>query len=161
MRRRRQEKLEIITQTYKGIELVFDKTKDHWLYTLRGHDRYAKSLGSAMKEIDKPAPKGGKPFEPVEVMRSAGPHLWSGDKAKFEKATVTSIANDRYSNDVWISQKGSRAKVRPDSCYLITPKNLNVMKSITDLSSKIATLEKLKSQLYDSLETLHIEKEEQ
>ena len=74
MRRRRSTQTEIHSTIHKDIEIVFDNSMDIWRYTLRGRERSAGTLGKAIAEIDKPAPKGGKPFERIECML-----LWKSD----------------------------------------------------------------------------------
>jgi hypothetical protein len=159
-RRDRSTHTTVHTVNHKGVEIVYDSFDDIWRYTLRGRDHTSKSLGIAMKEIDKPMPKGGKPFERVEVM-TANRRSWNSDKDTWVKVTVTSIATTNYTTEVWTIDKAKqRAKVRPDTCYLITPQNLEVMKQITELSVQIEALQKRKSKMYGQLETLIVEKEE-
>lgn len=147
----------IHSTVHNGIEIVYDMQRDQWVFTLHGRDRHAKSLGEAIKLIEKPAPKHGE-FKRVECMVAAG--SW-GREDSFERVVVTSIADDKYSNDVWtVTVRGKvRSKRREDACYLITPNNMKLMDQIKKLSTEIVKLEKMKNRLYDQLHKLHVERE--
>src|SRR6476646_9588862 len=115
-----------ITVKYRDItEIVYDEEKDKWVFTLRGRERSAESLGKAKEIIDKPEPKNKKPFERVKCI-GLSRHSWVRDKP-FEEFEVTSIAEGPgYGRvEVWTSSKANgREKRNADGCYPATPANM-------------------------------------
>jgi hypothetical protein len=62
-----QEKEKTLSVVYRDIEITYDKYKNKWFFTLRGHDRSAETLINAKKAIDVPPPKEEKSFKRFEA----------------------------------------------------------------------------------------------
>jgi hypothetical protein len=144
----------IVCVPYKGIDIVYDEPNDKWKFTLRNQDRETKSLNLARQIIDKPVPKGKKPFERTRCI--------TDDYGGLREVDVTSIAEACYGTVyVWtVDDEGNKRKVRSDACYTLTDKNKELWKKIKVQHAKIAAAHEEIEKLDKQLKPLRIEVEE-
>ena len=148
----------VVTQ-YQGIEIVYDEGSNQWVFTLRGRERAASSLGSAKLIIDKPAPKDKKPFERVRVYLGAR----YGRFGEYKEGEVTSIAApgpwQNSSKEVWTTVDGERTKRDARNCYPVNATNTRIVGLIRHAGQTVAKLQAEMERLVQLLEPLNIEKE--
>jgi len=144
---------ESITTKYQGIDIAYDESENQWVFELRGKERKSASLGLAKAAIDAPPPKDKKPFKRIEVY--VGTDL--------DKATVTSIAENRYGSrpEVWVNYAEpkrwrKREKRGVDSCYPVNEHNRAVINQITALHDKAGELQREAYKLRETLQPLVI-----
>lgn len=155
-----------VTIQYSGITVEYFEEPNKWRFELRGRERNAESLKQAKEWIDKPEPvskKAAKNFERFEVLL-AGRWGYEGHKPDSRRiVTVTSIAEDRFRNDVndpsaaWIVNKaGERSKESVQNLYVLNAANEKKWAEYDALQAHKARIEKEAAAVLKSLETLNL-----
>ena len=133
--------------TYNEIEIEYNEQENIWVFTLRGRERKVNSLIAAKAAIDTP-PRDKKDADTFE-RRKAFLKKWNSAIVEVE---VTSMAVSRYGSlEFWVSDNGTRCKVRNCDLAAHTPQNAARVANLAALEIEIDRLVGQKNKLRDAL----------
>ncbi len=145
--------------TYEEIEIEYREGDNKWGFTLNGRQRSAESLAKAKEFIDKWLERAGTEREPPFQRVDAYYYGYE----EFKRRTITSIAEGRSYNGkpyVWtVDEKGKREKENSADMILITPKNVEKIKELADITKKEKELSKQWREIFDSLSRFEVKDE--
>jgi len=120
----------MITEKYKGVEIVYSEESNHWEFIYDGGERVAPSLALAKKRID------AKPkFKRIDCWCTG---RYCGDA--FRQGELTSLTDDKCA---WVTIKGEgREKLYSRNVYPRNQFNDLLVGRIGALRKEIAALEK-------------------
>jgi hypothetical protein len=142
-----------ITQTYRGVEIVYIESADRWNFIANGRERNAESLAKAKESIDRSLDyeRKERPWKPF-----AAYHKDYG--RGFDPVTVTSEADRDYGSDkyFWISKAGKngrkeRSKESEFELYAASVENEQKIARYRELDAEIKRLSSEQRQLVETM----------